>query len=502
MPDTVMRIGKKPKVWIYVWIFLLLMLFWISIIELFINPSFLMTTGFPVLRRLLIYLLPPLAAVLLAYGIHAWSLRRGEVRRAEESARGQAEKEAQAQEERDRLGAMAARNRFSLEILAVGLGLEYLRHAEVWEELQGRDRFEGILSADPDDYPSTAEDKERAQREREAETLEPVLGWLNGEWAIPTFLAGPAPENPTMLSLLESNLAEALELLGGAGLRLRVIECSFGDDTDRILQAVFDFMDRNPEVPAVLIVAEDGLVLRHGLRSEDSMDLLVDGPRREDERSEAVAAILLGRKERLAAMKAFVGVDVHDDDVMTPYWEKEHLSRSAEAFTTTEFLPSAWSSGLIEAFLALPVLGQLHRPQYAEFLEGTGDGSRAGVFKASWSEAMVNLGEGAKPGTLLYDAGPVTSGRKLVPLSRGVRELDPDFDAFDMGINLHRRLGDTGSTAPVLGLALATIAAYREGQPAASVFLRRNDGASVLLVRPAEEPLGAEKEPEHAHAEV
>lgn len=502
MPDTEIYNGKKPKIWIYVLIFLLLTLAWVVMIEFLIKPTALMTTGFPVLRRLLIYLAPPLATVLVAFGIHAWNARRHETRNAEEAARAEAAKEARAREERDRLEAMETRKRFSLEILAVGLGLEYLRHAEVWEELQGRDRFESALSEDAGDYPGTAADKERAQREREAEVLEPVLGWLNEEWAIPTFLAGPAPENPMMSPLLESNLVEALETLEIAGRRLRVIECAFGDDTDRILQTVFDFMDRNPEVPAVLLVAEDGPVLRHGLRSEESMDLLGDGPRREDERSEAVVAILLGRKERLAAMKAFVGVDVRDDDVMTPYWEKEHPSRSAGAFTTTELVPSAWSSGLIEAFQALPVLGQLHRPQCAEFSEGMGDGSRAGVFKAAWSEAMMNLGEGGKPGVVLYDVGPVTNGRKLVPLSRGVRELDPDFDAFDMGINLHRQLGDAGAAAPILGLALAAIAAHREGQPAASVFLRRDDGASLLLVRPAKESGPVVMEPEHAHAEA
>jgi hypothetical protein len=232
------------------------------------------------------------------------------------------------------------------------------------------------------------------------------------------------------------------------------------------------------------------------------MDLLVDGPRREDEQPEAVVAILLGRKDRLAPMKAFIGVDVRNEDVMKPYWEKEQLSRSAGAFTTTELLPTAWSSALIEAFLELPILGHLHRPRYVEFSDGMGDGSRARSFRESWSEVMANLGEGGKPGPLLYDAGPVTQGRKLVPLSRGVRELDPDFDAFDMGVNMHRRLGDTGSAAPILGLALAAIAGHREGQPAASVFLRRDDGASLFLVRPPEDAERSETEPEPAHAEA
>lgn len=502
MPDTETYQGKKPKLWIYAVIFLLLMLLWIVIVELLIKPRFLMTTGFPVFRRLMVFLLPPLVVATLAYGIHGWVCQRREKRRADEDSRAEAIKETQAREERDRAAAVETRQRFSLEILAVGLGLEYLRHAQVWEELQSRDRFESVLSVDPDDYPSTVEDKERAQREREAEALEPVLGWLNEEWTIPAFLAGPAPENPMMLPLLESNLTEALEALDGAGRSLRVIECAYGDDTDLLLHKVFEFMDHNPEVPAVLVVAEDGIVLRHGLRSEDSMDLLQDGSRAEDARPEAVAAILLGRKDRLASMKAFIGGDVRDEDVMKPYWEKEQLSRSAGAFTTTELVPSAWSSALIEAFLELPVLGHLHRPQYAEFSDGMGDGSRAGTFKEAWSEAMANLGEGGKPGPILYDAGSVTQGRKLVPLSRGVRELDPDFDAFDMGVNLHRRLGDAGSAAPILGLALAAVAGNREKQPAASVFLRRDAGASLFLVRPPEDAECSETEPEPAYAEA
>ena len=97
------------------------------------------------------------------------------------------------------------------------------------------------------------------------------------------------------------------------------------------------------KVPALLVVAEDGVVLRHGLRSEDAPDLLSDGPRRDDEAPETVVAVLLGRKDRLVSMKAYLGGSVADEDVMKPYWEKDQLARSAGAFTTTELLPSAWS---------------------------------------------------------------------------------------------------------------------------------------------------------------
>ncbi len=494
--------GKKPKPWIYLLFFILLVVLWMILLELIIRPAFLMTTGFPVVRRLALYLLPPFAVTALAYGLHGLIYSRRERRCAEQAAQAEAAKEVRAREERDREESLLARQRFSLEILAVGLGLEYLRQAQVWDELQARDRFEPVLSEDPEDYPDTAEDKERAQRQRESEALEEVLDWLNEEWAIPTFLVGPALENPHMLPLLESNLREALDLGGCPGRRFHLVDCLHGEDTDRILQTVFDFMDRHAEVPAVLVVAEDGVVLRHGLRSEDAPDLLSDGPRRDDEAPETVVAVLLGRKDRLASMKAYLGGSVADEDVMKPYWEKDQLARSAGAFTTTELLPSAWSQELIEAFSNLPVLGHLHRPQFVHFQAGMGDGSRADAFKAAWLKAMENLGEGGKPAQVFYDVGAVTQGRKLVPLSRGVREIDPDFDAFDMGINLHRRLGDAGAASPLLGLALAATASYREGQASASVFLRREDGASLLLVRPSDAEASQVPETEGAFAEA
>lgn len=490
----------RPKLRWYAVAFAVVTFIWIVVLELVVKPRALAMTGVPILTRLAFYLLPPLIAVSAFLALH-WSRHTRAQRLAEEKeARAHAEAARKADAEEARLAALDQQRRFSLEILGVGLSLEYLRHEQALDELQSRDPFESILSSDPTDYPSTLDDKEMAWRQRESEALEPVLAWLNDEWEIPLFLAGPPLGTPQMQAVLESNISEVLAEYEGAPRQFRLVETLHREDPDELLQRIFDFMDRNTEVPAVLLVAEDGTALRNCLRGEDDPECLFDGPRSEEDRTETVVALLLGVRERLEPMKSFIVGDSVGDDPMKPYWEKERVSRSASAFVTTDWLPRAWSPELIAQFSELPVLGHLHRPAFVQF-PGSGEGSKASAFSHAWEGLLVFLGEGGGISHLLYDVGPVTQGRRLAPFARAVRTLDQDFDAFDQGINQHRRMGETGAAAPFLGLALAGVAASR-GEHAASVFLRREEGASLCLIRAPEAVDPAQPESELATAEA
>lgn len=489
---------KKPNPLWYLVALLILVAIWVVALELWIKPAFLAVPGAAVVRRLGLYLLPPFLVVAAVYLARLAYVERKQRQQEEQVSQARQREEAQRQEEAARQAALLERKRFTLEILSLGVAVEYLRDAEVLEELQSQEGNEPVLSQDPEDYPATMADKEKAYREREAEVMDHTLEWLTDEWAIPTFLAGPSLHNPQMMALLESNLTEALDYGTIQGRKLNVVEAVHDDTPDTLLQKVFDFMDQHPEVPAALLVAEDGMALRDCLRAEDSPELIYDGPRPKDAITESVVAILLGRKDRVEAMRTYIGTDTGQHDFMKPYWEKEQRARSAGAFTTSEWLPKAWSSAMLDDFSKLPVIGRLHRPQFAHFQGG--DASRADSIKEAWEAGLLSLEEGGKSEHLFYDHGAVAQGRRLAPLCRAMGALDPDFDVFDQGINLHRRFGDAGAACPFLGMALAAMASYREKGVSTSVFLRREEGASLVLVSPpAETPDSDAGDPEDKH---
>lgn len=63
----------------------------------------------------------------------------------------------------------------------------------------------------------------------------------------------------------------------------------------------------------------------------------------------------------------------------------------------------------------------------------------------------------------------------------------PDIDLLDMkqGYDMNRRLGDTGAATAVVGVGLASIAAWETGGTALVIHARRGDSAIVLAVRPS-----------------
>ncbi len=488
---------KKPRRMYYFIVFILLALGWVAALELWIQPAFLKMPGYAVPRRLGLYLFPPLLAVLAAYGLRVMYVRRKLGQQEERAIKARRQEDAQQKEEEDRQTALRVQKRFTLEILSLGVAVASLEQEQLWEAVQPG-------TAHPLEPPEELSTSEEAHRLREAGALNRTLGWLTEEWVIPAFLAGPVPQNPLLKDVLESNLMEALDVGEILGRRFKVVVSLQDETPDALLQNVFDFMDQNPEVPAVLLVAEDGLTLRDCLRAADAPTLLGAEPDPEDGLTESVVAFLLGRKDRIEPMRAFSQLDGNSDDALKPFWERDLTVRSAGAFKTSDWLPGAWTRPLQEGFLKLPVLGCLHRPGFAEF-QKQGDGARAQAFRAAWEAAHAGLQEPGEPQHLLYDFGGVTLGRRLRPLSQVMTVINPELDVFDQGINLHRGLGDVGAACPFLGLALAALATHQDGGISASVFLRRPEGASLFLVSPAPKAEEAPQDPfevEVAHALV
>ena len=103
--------------------------------------------------------------------------------------------------------------------------------------------------------------------------------------------------------------------------------------------------------------------------------------------------------------------------------------------------------------------------------------------------ALAPLG-GKLPARVFYDYGSVrderNSGARFVPLVQGLHAIDDDFDLLDpkRGYDLARILGDTGAGGPFVAVALASMAGRESGGATLVANLRRDDGATLLLVTP------------------
>ncbi|MBP8215502.1 MAG: DUF2875 family protein, partial [Propionivibrio sp.] len=175
---------------------------------------------------------------------------------------------------------------------------------------------------------------------------------------------------------------------------------------------------------------------------------------------------------------------------LLPFWHG-----MPDGFKPSPWIPVPWTQWQLKEFDDLPTLGYLHRPQYAKYVAADGkplpEKERVSAFSAAWQGALETLPEGKAPERMFFDAGGIQGkARCLVPMTRSLSENHPDQHWLDTSraIDLSARLDDTGAASPFVQIALAIIAGYRDGGVSATVNLRREDGASVLMVSPPSEP--------------
>lgn len=140
---------------------------------------------------------------------------------------------------------------------------------------------------------------------------------------------------------------------------------------------------------------------------------------------------------------------------------------------------------------AMPTLAWIYRPQTVEYLDAhkalLPEAERARLLAEALSTAIAGPLEQGTPARIFYDAGGDDAGHsRLALFSRSLSKVLPDFRLQDirMGYDLTQRLGDTGVASALVGVALASLAGWEMGGSALVVNLRRDNGASVLAVRP------------------
>jgi hypothetical protein len=207
------------------------------------------------------------------------------------------------------------RREYVLEVISMGATLDKYRQGKLWDALQAGNAYTSIRETDPKKYPWGDIDKLQMMGGRGGDTLENGANYTVVEWGVPVFNARP-PNHSKKRS--DSPVSPHAGLVAGAdssgmGSHLFVIgPRRFEERPDRILEDVFAFFDANPDIPYVILNADDGMDIRNMYISDGSPDLVKEGyyvP----EMPDASTLFLLARRERVDAIRPFAFEDVDEE---------------------------------------------------------------------------------------------------------------------------------------------------------------------------------------------
>jgi len=205
------------------------------------------------------------------------------------------------------------RREYVLEVINLGVTFDQYRQGKLWDALQSGSPFTSLREQDPRKYPWTMFDKRGLSGGRSGDTLENGAGYTVTEWGTPVFNARPPdmskyaghPQLPDM------GLSGSAESSGMSTSLFVAGPRRFAERPDRILEDVFDFFDANPDVPYIVLNADDGMDVRHVSRPPGSPPLVKEGyyvP----EMPDASVLFVLARRERVDPIRPFAYDDIDD----------------------------------------------------------------------------------------------------------------------------------------------------------------------------------------------
>ena len=515
----VLTLSRKPSIFRHLVVLTLMLPLWVVTLELGIRPkSF---DRAPSHTLLAWYLLPPLLSVLGSYALlriqHTTKVRVIQTQQRDEQRVALAARERQKQEAVSQAAASFAHESFSLEVMGVGLSLEKNRNAQVWDRLVETGHQASILPADPKAYPWSKREKYDVFEKRCQDALAQAGDWFTENWEMPLFLVGPELRNTEYLGHLDVPMRDAMLKEDDGGRRYPIVgdftgarmeagmeshpytvkQVYHGSAPEQVLPEVFAFFDAHPEVPAVMVYALDSLSGRSLLRDFSlPVDTVENGYRKPGELTESITGLVLARRDRVEAMRAFAPQETPGK--RRPWGQPDTDTKIPPGFHATEFLPKPWDKWQLIQFDRLPVLGRIHRPRTVSYLRPDGKPmkptERQAAFAAGWKAALGTLPEGRLPARVLYDHGPATQSARLAQLGLALHNVGPELDLNKDCINLNRCLGDLGSDASFVNVAVGVYASHRSNDISACVSLRRDDSAMILMVSP---PTAAERKVPH-----
>ncbi|MES4787620.1 MAG: hypothetical protein C4294_19500, partial [Nitrospiraceae bacterium] len=158
------------------------------------------------------------------------------------------------------------RREYVLEVISMGVTLDKYRQGKLWEALQAGNAYTSIREKDPNKYPWGYIDKLQMMGGRGGNTLENGAGYSVMDWGVPVFNARPAchgTECKDMPVAPDAGLVASANSSGMVSHLFVVGPRRFEDRPDRILDDIFDFFDKNPDIPYVIFNSDDGMDMRN-----------------------------------------------------------------------------------------------------------------------------------------------------------------------------------------------------------------------------------------------
>lgn len=207
------------------------------------------------------------------------------------------------------------RREYVLEVVSMGVTLDKYRQGKLWDALQSGNGYTSIREKDPKKYPWGESDKLQMMGSRGGDTLENGAGYTVMDWGVPVFNARPACrslKNDDRPTAPDAGLVASADS-SGMGSHLFVVgPRRFEDRPDQILDEIFDFFDKNPDIPYVIFNSDDGMDVREMSKADGSPKLVKEGyyvP----EMPDASTLFLLARRERVDTIRPFAFEDVSEE---------------------------------------------------------------------------------------------------------------------------------------------------------------------------------------------
>ncbi|AEK62630.1 type VI lipase adapter Tla3 domain-containing protein [Collimonas fungivorans] len=435
--------------------------------------------------------------------------------------------------------------KFALEVRGMGVVVGENTDEEIWQAIEKKaDNYASYVSQNPEDYTNSA-----GQRVSDLGAVT-GLSFKRGarhaveQWPLPVILW--EPPKAKRASRPASSLAGWRQQASLGVTLLLWQEDANTDDGAAMIEKLFAFFDTHPDVPAALIFSTDGSMTRSLIETPGNVDTPEVGhviPAMPD----SVGAFLVSRSDRVdklirpfavaqtaninktnteydvvklwnffwkknddrspesfeahfrAEQKA-AGVTSTSSGTMSSSWWQAQLpelwqtigNQGPGEFKPTPYIPVRWTDWQLKQFDSAPLLGYLHRPVDVKLTDDHGQplktALQAEALKAGWEQAVAVLPDNKEPKRLFYD----TTGSKqwVIPLNQALAQVGtsaPHPDEVKEGYDIGARIGNTGTSSPMVQIGLGLIASYQQGGASATVNRRPNGMASIVMVSPPDE---------------
>ncbi len=412
----------------------------------------------------------------------------------------------------------------TLEIVGVGSGVETLESANLWEAVE-QSNGAYIISQKQEDCPPNFQRARMGNAKRNDATITSAMRHFMDSYPLPMAVVGPfscipdintegdAQRYANACNFIKAqdphSYSKVSTLADLPTQRGQVLNSYLNDDPDKLWNFLFTTFDEHQDLPAMGVAVNDGLIHRCKILFTQHRDLFeqqvraVYSPRMPTGLSESSTMITLVRRGRIDWLRPYAelaqdAMQIRNPDTpqrtRTPSvfdgWKKTPV----HPFVPSSYIKTPWTRFQVDQYDHLETLGRVHCPKVVSYVDPN-DGrqldatERQAKMEAALRAALVPLG-GKMPARVFYDWNSLwdhrTSVSRFLPFSNSIQAVDADFNLFDFtrAYDLAHILGDLGAGSPFFAVALATMAGMQSGGATLVANLRRDEGATLLLITP------------------